>query len=141
VSSSKYQTIALTLLRAVAALILMQHGAQKLFGVLGGFGGRAGATAPLFSLMGLAGVLELFVALLVLLGLFTRPAALLLAGEMAIAYFKTHAPRGFWPVLNKGELAVILAFVFLLFAVVGGGRFSLDRLLFRGAERAGAEGR
>lgn len=124
------QTIAFTLLRVVAAFIMMQHGAQKLFGALGGIGPQHGGV-PLVSLMGLAGVLETFAALLVLVGLFTRPAAFLLSGEMAVAYFKAHAPHGFWPILNHGELPVLFCFLWLYIASVGGGPISLDALLVR----------
>lgn len=106
----------------------MQHGAQKLFGVLGGVGGEPGSTVPLISLMGLAGVLEFFGGFLVALGLFTRPVAFVLAGEMAVAYFRSHLPEGFWPILNRGELAALYAFIFLFLAANGGGRFSLDGL-------------
>src|SRR5216683_912355 len=79
-------------------------------------------------LMLVAGILECFGGLLLLLGLFTRPIAFVLAGEMATAYFTAHAPRGFWPILNKGELAVLYCFVFLYFAVVGGGAWSVEQL-------------
>lgn len=132
-----YQFIALTLLRAVAALVMMQHGAQKLFGVLGGMGPHHG-TVALFSLMGLAGVLETFVAFLVLVGLFARPAAFLLSGEMAVAYFMAHAPRAFWPIQNHGEVPVLLSFIWLFIAAVGAGPYSLDALLLRRRALAGA---
>lgn len=75
-----------------------------------------------------AGILEFFGGLLLLLGLFTRPVAFILAGEMAVAYFMVHAPQGFWPVNNRGELPVLYCFVFLYFAAAGGGPWSLDRL-------------
>ncbi len=107
----------------------MPHGAQKLFGLFGGFGGQPGATAPLFSLAGVAGVLEFFGGLAVLLGLFTRPVAFVLSGQMAVAYFMVHAPKGFWPLLNRGELAAIYSFVFLFLAAAGGGGLSIDGLL------------
>jgi putative oxidoreductase len=80
-----------------------------------------------FSLIGLAGVIEIVGSLLLLVGLFTRPAAFILSGEMAVAYFMAHAPRGFFPILNQGELAVLYCFVFLFFAIAGGGSWSLDR--------------
>lgn len=133
-----YQRVTLTLLRVMAPFVIMEHGAQKLFGVLGGFGGP-GHTAHLFSLMGLAGVIEFFVALLVMIGLFTRIAALIVSGEMAVAYFYVHRPQGFWPIRNHGELAVLFCFIFLSLAATGGGPYSLDALLFRtrGGEATG----
>jgi len=128
---SRYTDLALTLLRIVAGLLFMQHGMQKLFGLLGGFMGTPGATAPLFSLLGLAGILEFFGGLAILVGVFTQPVAFVLAGEMAVAYFVAHAPRGLWPAQNQGELAVLYTFVFLFLATAGGGRFSLDSVLFQ----------
>src|ERR687889_151051 len=101
------------LLRIGAGLLFMQHGAQKLFGLLGGFMGTPGATAPLMSQMGLAGVLEFFGGLLIVLGLFTRPVAVLLAGEMVVAFFQAHFPQGGFPVQNGGELPLLFALVFL----------------------------
>jgi len=80
------------------------------------------------SLIGLASILETFGGLLLLLGLFTRPVAFILAGEMAVAYFMAHAPRGFWPIVNRGELAVVYCFVFLYVASRGSGRLSVDAL-------------
>jgi putative oxidoreductase len=122
----RFEEPALALLRVVAGGMLMQHGAQKFWGALGGFGGQPGATAPLLSQMGLGGIIEFWVALLVVVGLFTRPAAFLVAGMMAVAYFQVHAPNGFWPLLNKGELAALYCFVFLYLSARGGGLFSLD---------------
>ena len=113
----------LSVLRIIAAFILMPHGTQKLFGWPAS---GPQQTSPLLSLFGLAGVLETFGGLLLLLGLFTRPVAFLIAGEMAVAYFKAHAPRGFWPILNHGEAPVLLCFVFLYLAAAGGGLWSLD---------------
>jgi putative oxidoreductase len=115
---------ALSVLRIAAALLFMQHGAQKLFGVPSAPAG--GTTPALFSLLGLAGVLEFFGGLLLLLGLFTRPVAFILSGLMAVAYFMAHAPQGFWPVVNRGELAVLYCFVFLYLALAGGGSWSVD---------------
>ena len=119
---------ALSLLRIAAGFTFTLHGAQKLFGWLGGLGG---AKATLFSLIGFAGVLEFFGGLLILAGLFTRPVAFILCGEMAFAYFRAHAPKGFWPILNGGELAVLYCFLFLYLAATGPGPISLDRLLGR----------
>lgn len=131
----------LSILRIVTALLFMEHGGQKLFGWFGGYGLQATAgffeqnlgMAPGIFWATLAGVLELFGGLLILLGLFTRPVAFILAGEMAVAYFMAHAPQGFWPVLNRGELAVLYCFVFLYLAVAGGGLWSVDHL-WRGGE-------
>jgi putative oxidoreductase len=133
-----YQRLALALLRIVAAAVMMQHGVQKLFGLLGGIDGKGG-TVALMSQFGLAGILETFVALLVLVGLFTRPAAFILAGEMAWAFFQAHFPRAFWPAQNGGETPVLLCFLFLFFAAFGAGSFSLDALLARKTEQRSAE--
>ncbi len=127
---SRYTGYALTLLRIVAGLLFMQHGIQKLFGLSGGFGGTPGATAPLFSLMGVAGIPEFFGGLAIVIGLFTQPVAFLLSGEMAVAYFTFHIPKGLWPILNGGEPAALYAFIFLFLAATGGGRFSVDNFLF-----------
>ncbi len=114
----------LSILRIVVALVYLEHGTMKLFGVPPGQG------APLNTLMIVAGVIEFVGGVLLLLGLFTRPVAFIVAGEMAVAYFKVHAPMGFWPALNHGEPAVLNCFVFLYLAVVGPGIWSLDRLIF-----------
>ena len=121
----------LSILRVVAALILMQHGSQKLFHYPPS--GAPGPVMPLvlMSQTGLAGVLEFFGGLFILLGLFTRPIAFVLAGEMAVAYFQVHAPRAFLPIVNRGELAVIMCFVFLYLASAGGGPWSVDALIGR----------
>ena len=126
---SNFQSITLNLLRIVSGFLFMPHGAQKLFGLFGGFGGKPGATASLFSLMGLAGVLEFFGGLAILFGVFTRPVAFILSGQMAIAYFMAHIPMGFWPLLNRGELAALYSFIFLFLAAAGGGNFSIDELI------------
>ena len=113
----------LSVLRIVVAALYMQHGMAKLFHVshVAIFD-----DVQLMSLLGLAGVLELVGGFLVLVGLFTRPAAFVLSGEMAVAYFMAHAPQGPLPLLNEGELAVVYCFVFLYFAVAGGGAWSVD---------------
>jgi putative oxidoreductase len=116
----------LSVLRIVAALLFMQHGLQKLFGIPPS--DHQMPPFQLFSMFGIAGVLEFFGGLLLLAGLFTRPVAFILSGEMAVAYFKAHFPQSFWPILNRGELPVLYCFVFLYFAVAGGGAWSLDRL-------------
>ncbi len=114
------------LLRVVSGLLFLQHGGQKLFAWFGGFGGQPGATAPLMSQMGLAGVIEFFGGCAILLGLLTRPAAFIASGEMAVAYWTAHAPHGAWPILNHGETAVMNCFVFLFLAAYGGGPWSVD---------------
>ena len=112
-----------TALRVAAGLMFATHGAQKLFGAFGGVPVGAG------SFMGLAGVIELAAGVLIALGLLTRPLAFLASGEMAVAFFVVHAPKGPWPIENGGELAVIYAFVFLYVAARGAGAFSLDAIL------------
>jgi putative oxidoreductase len=118
----------LSVLRIIAGFLFIAHGAQKLFGFLAQPGTP---TPPLMSQMGIGGVLEFVGGLLLMLGLFTRPVAFILSGTMAVAYFQMHAPRGFWPLQNRGELAVLYCFLFLFLAVAGGGEWSLDRLLRR----------
>lgn len=126
---------ALAALRIMSGLMLAQHGAQKLLGDFGGYRGTPGATAELLSRSGVAGVLELAGGLLLAIGLFTRPVAFLLSGLMAFAYFLAHAPDGFWPILNRGELAALYCFVFLLIAAMGPGAASVDGLLRRRGRR------
>jgi putative oxidoreductase len=117
--------IGLAILRIGAGLLFMQHGAQKLFGVLGGFGG-AGHAAPLVSQMGLAGVLELGGGALIAVGLLTRPVAAILVVEMIVAFVQAHLPRGGAPVQNGGELALLYALIFAALASLGPSPFSLD---------------
>lgn len=120
----------LALLRVVSALMLMQHGVQKMFGWLLP-PDRAPQAFDLFSQRGLAGVLEVFGAALLAIGLFTRPVAFVLSGLMAFAYFLGHAEDGFWPILNRGELAALYSFLFLYFSARGGGPYSVDAILAR----------
>ena len=119
----------LSILRIIAGFLIMQHGLQKVFGFPAGSPPQP--TPPLLSTMGFVGILELVGGILLIIGLFTRPAAFILSGLLAVAYFMAHAPQGFWPVLNKGELAALYSFVFLYLAVAGGGEWSLDRILRR----------
>jgi putative oxidoreductase len=128
----RFSNYLLAVLRIVIGVLFMEHGGQKLFNYPAGHG-----TVPLNSLMGLAGSLELAGGLFVLLGLLTRPVAFILSGEMAVAYFKAHAPRGFWPAQNGGELAVIYCFVFLYLVAAGAGAFSVDSLWRRRRRSAG----
>ncbi|HEU4954631.1 MAG TPA: DoxX family protein [Gemmatimonadales bacterium] len=111
--------------------LFLQHGYGKLFGTLPG-AIEASTPVRLVSLIGLSGILEVFGGILILLGLFTRPVAFLLAGEMAVAYFYVHVHKGFWPVENGGELAALCCFVYLFLAAAGPGAWSLDSRIARG---------
>ncbi len=117
-----------SLLRMVAGFILFCPGAMK---ILGWFGGMpSGVTMT--PLLHAAGMIEVVGGTLLLLGLFTRPVAFIVSGEMAFAYFIGHFPHGFWPILNHGEPAVLLCFIFLFLSAAGPGPFSLDHLIQRG---------
>jgi putative oxidoreductase len=122
-SSARYTEPLYALMRFVLGLLFACHGAQKLFGA---FGAQAMTGKPL---MLVAGVIEFFGGLLIAVGLLTRAAAFLASGEMAVAYFMVHAPQGFWPIVNKGEPAMVYCLVFLFIAASGAGRYSLDRAL------------
>ena len=124
-----------SVLRIVTAFLFMQVGTAKLFAFPGAIM-PGGGTAPVSSLAGVAGVLEAFGGALILTGLFTRPVAFLLSGEMAVAYFYGHAPQHFWPVLNQGAPAALYAFLFLYFSAAGAGPWSLDALRRRSAGTA-----
>ncbi|SER31072.1 DoxX family protein [Sphingobium sp. YR768] len=113
----------LSIFRVVTALLFLSHGIVKLFGFPAG---AAPGQVPLFTLFGLAGVLELAGGFAVMLGIFTRPIAFLLSGQMAVAYFMVHLPMGFYPVLNMGELAILFCFNFLYLAFAGAGAWSID---------------
>jgi putative oxidoreductase len=119
---SNFEDYIVFLTRVVVAFLFGCHGAMKLFGA---FGGHPMLHNP-FMLIG--GILEFGGGILIALGLFTRPVAFLLSGEMAVAYFKMHFPGGFWPILNHGELAVLYCFIFLYLSVRGAGAVSLDGL-------------
>jgi putative oxidoreductase len=125
---TKWSPLVQSIMRIVIAFLFLEHGAQKLFGFPVA---REGFTLSLFSLVGLAGILEFFGGLLILFGLFTRPVAFILSGEMAVAYFMVHAPKGFWPIVNQGELAILYCFVFFYLAFAGGGSFSIDRAIHK----------
>ena len=119
----------LSLLRIMAALLLLQHGTQKLLGFPPLPPGRSGP--EFLTLIWFAGVIELIGGVLLAIGLFSRATAFILSGELAFAYWIGHAPRGFYPLLNAGELAALYCFVFLYLAAAGPGPWSLDRLLWR----------
>jgi putative oxidoreductase len=117
----------LSVLRIVTAFLFVQHGTQKWLA----FPVPRSTPTEFWSLSGAAGLLELVGGFLLLLGVFTRPVAFVLSGLMAFAYFIAHAPQSFWPIVNRGELAVLYCFVFLYLTVAGGGPWSLDRWLRR----------
>jgi putative oxidoreductase len=121
------------LLRIITAFLFLQHGTAKLFGIphVAMFD-----NLQLLSLIGVAGIIEVIFGVLVLIGLFTRPAAFILSGEMAFAYFMAHAPQGYvlTPLLNQGESAVLFCFIFLFFAAAGAGAWGIDTV--RAAPRA-----
>ena len=128
---SKYEPYCYAIARVIVGALFACHGAQKLFGVLGGH-------AELDDPEGLiGGIVEFGGGVLVALGLFTRVAAFLSSGEMAVAYFKAHAVRGFWPIMNRGELAVIYCFVFLYICFRGYGALGLDGLWGKRPANAG----
>ncbi|MGO4704438.1 DoxX family protein [Microvirga sp. 2MCAF38] len=112
----------LAILRIVAALIFMAHGTQKLLD----FPASGNGGPPLFSLFGLAGMLEIAGGILLVLGLFTRPVAFILSGQMAVAYWMAHAPKSPFPALNGGDAAILFCFVFLYLAAAGPGAWALD---------------
>jgi len=119
----------LSILRIVTALLFMQHGTSKLFG----FPPSPFPVHSLMSLIGVSAVLEAVGGGLLVLGLFTRPVAFILCGEMAVAYFMAHAPHSFFPLLNKGDSAIQFCFVFLYLVFAGPGPWSLDALLHKRA--------
>lgn len=116
-----------SLLRIIVAFTFMLHGTMKLFSFPAGMGHGIN----LFSQMGLAGILEAFGGGLMLIGLFTRPIAFILSGEMAVAFFQAHFPRSFWPIISGGELAMVYCFIWLYFSAAGAGPWSIDALLKR----------
>ena len=119
VNTSRGAGPALSLLRIVAAIVFLQHGVQKVTAAMGGH-----MVFPSFPAFGM--IIEVGAGALILVGLFTRAAAFIASGEMAVAYFKFHAPHAFWPVENHGEVPVLLCFIFLYLAAAGGGPASVD---------------
>jgi putative oxidoreductase len=115
--------------RMVFGLMFLSHGLQKLFGMFGGLALFGGQLPPLTSEPGIAGVLELGLGSLIMVGLFTRIAAFIASGEMAVAYFKGHQRMAVWPLENQGELAVLFCFAFLYMAARGAGPWSVDALM------------
>lgn len=127
----RYRDIIYALLRIVAGFLFLQHGLPKL---VGGFGRNA--PAEFMTQMWFAGIIEVFGGAAIALGFFTSIVAFVASGETAVAYFQAHAPRGFWPIVNGGELAALYCFVFLYFSAVGSGRWSVDALRRSGRRRA-----
>lgn len=119
---SEFSPYLLAILRIMTALLFLAHGTAKLLGFP-----ETGMSPPLFSLFGLAGVLEVVGGILLVIGLFSRPVAFLLSGMMAVAYFMVHAPQNFHPILNGGEPAILFCFIFLYLVFAGPGAWSLDR--------------
>ena len=122
----KYSSCLYATLRIIAGLMFAMHGSQKLFAWPGG-----SAAASLASLMGVAGLVELIGGLMIAFGFLTSYAAFIASGQMAVAYFKAHAPQGALPILNRGELAVLYCFLFLYIAAQGAGGWSLDAMMRR----------
>ena len=116
----------LSLVRFILGFLITAHGTQKLLGFPVP---SANGTVPLLSFMGFGGALEMVGGILLMLGIFTRATSIILSGEMAVAYFMAHAPQGFWPIVNKGEPAVLYCFAFFYLAAAGGGPLSLDAIL------------
>jgi putative oxidoreductase len=119
--SERYAPQTYALMRIVFGFLFVFHGLQKMFGL---FGGR---TAELVSLRGLAGIIEIVAGTLIMIGLFTRPAAFIASGQMAFAYFLSHYPSGFWPIQNRGELAALYCFAFLYIATKGTVAWGLEK--------------
>ena len=123
-SAEKWRPHVLSLLRIVAALLFLEHGLQKFFGF-------PSAAPPMTPLLYVQGVLEILGGLLLFLGVYTRPVAFVLAGDMAAAYFIAHFPRSFFPAVNGGDAAVLFCFVFFFIFFAGGGRWSVDRAVLK----------
>ncbi|HEY5060538.1 MAG TPA: DoxX family protein [Gemmatimonadaceae bacterium] len=119
----------LSVLRIVAAMLFILHGSQKIFGVPAG--SQPHKPFELITQTGLAGILEFFGGLAIFAGVYTRPIAFVLAGEMAVAYFQVHVPRSFFPVLSGGDTPILFCFIFLFLAVAGAGDWSVDSLIRR----------
>jgi putative oxidoreductase len=120
---SKYLPEALSIARIVIGLLFLEHGSAKLLG----FPMTPGPQPAMLSLLWVQGVIELVGGALLAIGLLTRPVAFILAGDMAVAYFMQHAPSNFFPIINRGDAAILYCFIFLLFFVAGPGRWSVDR--------------
>lgn len=130
---TRYAPLLLGILRIVAGLLFLSHGLVKLFGFPPG---AQPGPQPLFTMFGIGGVIELAAGLLIALGLFTRLAAFVASGEMAVAYFMFHASKGFYPAVNGGDAAILYCFLFLYLLAAGPGALALDNLRFGSRSRA-----
>jgi putative oxidoreductase len=119
----RYWPETLSIVRIVVGLLFLEHGSAKLLG----FPAPPNPAPAMMTLLWTQGIIELVGGLLLAIGLFTRPVAFILAGDMAVAYFMAHAPKNFFPLLNGGDAAILYCFIFLLFFVAGPGRWSVDR--------------
>ncbi len=122
----RFAPVILSILRIVAGLLFLEHGLSKLFGYP-----QPGDMPAFLTLIWFAGIIETAGGILVVLGLFTRAAAFIMSGEMAFAYFMAHAPHSIFPILNRGEAAILFCFIFLYFVFAGAGPLSFDALLWR----------
>ena len=128
-NQEKVVQVAWFLLRVVSGLLFLQAGGMKILDWFGGVPAQYGGHPAMWSQTWIGGLLELYGGAAIFLGVFTRPVAFVLSGEMAVAYWQFHAPGGAWPIKNHGESAVLLCFIFLYIAAQGGGDWSLDRLI------------
>ena len=127
----QWSPLALSILRIVVGLLFLEHGTQKILD----FPPSLHGMPALLSLQGVQGIIELVGGVLILIGLFTRPVAFVLSGDMAAAYFMSHAPKDFYPMMNGGDAAILYCFVFLYLVFAGGGRWSIDEAVRGGARR------
>jgi putative oxidoreductase len=123
---SKYLPETLSIIRIVVGLLFLEHGSAKLLG----FPHLPIPAPATMTLLWVQGLIELLGGLLLAIGLFTRPVSFILAGDMAVAYFMAHAPESFFPLINRGDAAILYCFIFLLFFVAGSGRWSADNLVY-----------